>query len=111
MVANISDENFGGSTDTVLQYRVLNMMNLGADKKRRFASVFNKGRTMEELKRQAGILGKTVLNNTKKADAIVNGSFKVAKVGAQSTFSDRIWQYQDLMCEDFIKVEIVSYSL
>lgn len=49
------------------------------------------GRTMDELKRQAGILGKTVKNNAKKAHAIVNGSFH------SGTFSDRIWQYQDLM--------------
>lgn len=53
-----------------------------------------KGRTEDELKRQAGILGKTVLNNAAKADAIVNGSFH------SGTFSDRIWQYQDLMRED-----------
>ena len=59
-----------------------------------------KGRTEAELARQAGILGKTVLNNAAKAHAIVNGSFKVANVGDKSTFSDRIWQYQDLMRED-----------
>jgi SPP1 gp7 family putative phage head morphogenesis protein len=53
-----------------------------------------KGRTMEELERQAGILGKTIRNNAKKAHAIVNGSFH------NGTFSDRIWQYQDLMRED-----------
>lgn len=62
------------------------------------------GRTMEELQRQAGILGKTVLNNAKKANAIVNGSFKVSKIGDKSTFSDRIWQYQDLMREDLGKL-------
>lgn len=42
MVANISDENFGGSSGVALQYRVLNMMNLSADKERRFTSAFNK---------------------------------------------------------------------
>lgn len=52
------------------------------------------GRTEDELKRQAGILGKTVLNNGKAAHAIVNGSFH------NGTFSDRIWQYQDIMRED-----------
>jgi SPP1 gp7 family putative phage head morphogenesis protein len=52
-----------------------------------------KGRTEEELKRQAGILGKTIKNNAQKAHAIVNGSFH------SGTFSDRIWQYQDLMRE------------
>lgn len=55
------------------------------------------GRTMEELERQAGILGKTVQNNAKMANAIVNGSFKVDKVGERTTFSDRIWQYHDEM--------------
>ena len=56
------------------------------------------GRTEDELKRQAGILGKTVKNNAAKAHAIVNGSFH------SGTFSDRIWQYQDLMREDLGKV-------
>ena len=42
MVANISDENFGGSSGTALAYRVLNMSNLMEDKKRRFTSAFNK---------------------------------------------------------------------
>ena len=49
------------------------------------------GRTMEELQRQAGILGKTINANAKKADSIVNASFHNA------TFSDRIWMYQDLL--------------
>lgn len=57
-----------------------------------------KGRTEEELKRQAGILGKTVLHNTMKADAIVNASFHNA------TFSDRIWMYQDVMKADLSKL-------
>lgn len=56
-----------------------------------------KGRTMDELERQAGILGKTIRNNAQKAHAIVNGSFHNA------TFSDRIWQYQDLMRHDLGK--------
>lgn len=42
MVANISDENFGGSSGTALQYRVLNMSNLMEDKKRRFINGFNR---------------------------------------------------------------------
>lgn len=48
-------------------------------------------RTLEEFERQAGILGKSVLDNQKAAHAIVNASFKNA------TFSDRIWMYQDMM--------------
>lgn len=57
-----------------------------------------KGRTEEELARQAGILGKTVRNNAKLAHAIPNASFHNA------TFSDRIWMYQDLMREDLSKI-------
>lgn len=72
----------------------------GHDELEKFMEKILKGRTEEELARQAGILGKTVRNNAAKVHAIVNGSFKVAKVGNQSTFSDYIWQYQDLMRED-----------
>lgn len=49
------------------------------------------GRTEDELKRMAGILGETVIGNAKAANAIVNGSFHSGK------FSDRIWHYQDLL--------------
>ncbi len=56
------------------------------------------GRTMDELTRQAGILGKTVKSNATKAHAIVNASFNNA------TFSDRIWMYQDLMKADLAKL-------
>lgn len=44
-----------------------------------------------ELERQAGILGTTVRNAPKKAEAIVNSSFYNA------TFSQRIWLYQDML--------------
>lgn len=71
----------------------------GHDELDKFMSKILKGRTMAELERQAGILGKTVRNNAKTANAIVNGSFKVAKVGNKNTFSDYIWQYQDEMRE------------
>jgi SPP1 gp7 family putative phage head morphogenesis protein len=66
----------------------------GHDEMQKFMEGILKGRTEDELKRQAGILGKTVLNNAAKANAIVNGSFH------SGTFSDRIWQYQDLMRQD-----------
>lgn len=56
------------------------------------------GRTKEELERQAGILGKTIRSNSKKAHAIPNASFHNA------TFSDRIWQYHDLMKADLSKL-------
>lgn len=56
------------------------------------------GRTEAELERQAGILGKTIIGNAKKAHAIVNASFNNA------TFSDRIWAYQGLMKNDLAKL-------
>lgn len=70
----------------------------GHDELEKFMEGILKGRTEDELKRQAGILGKTVKNNAAKAHAIINGSFH------SGTFSDRIWQYQDLMREDLGKV-------
>ena len=69
----------------------------GHDELEKFMSGILKGRTEDELKRQAGILGKTIRNNAAKAHAIVNASFH------SGTFSDRIWQYQDLMREDLAK--------
>lgn len=70
----------------------------GHDELEKFMAGILKGRTEDELKRQAGILGKTVRNNAAKANAIVNGSFH------NGTFSDRIWQYQDLMREELGKL-------
>jgi SPP1 gp7 family putative phage head morphogenesis protein len=70
----------------------------GHDELEKFMGGILKGRTMEELERQAGILGKTVKNNAEKANSIVNGSFHNGK------FSDRIWQYQDLMRQDLGKL-------
>ena len=48
-------------------------------------------RTIAEFERQAGILGKTIQDNAKAANAIVNASFHNA------IFSDRIWMYQDML--------------
>lgn len=48
-------------------------------------------RTLAEFERQAGILGRTIQDNAKAANAIVNSSFHNA------TFSDRIWMYQDML--------------
>lgn len=70
----------------------------GHDELEKFMAGVLKGRTEDELKRQAGILGKTVMNNAQKANAIVNGSFH------SGTFSDRIWQYQDIMRQDLGKL-------
>lgn len=70
----------------------------GHDELDKFMGDILKGRTEDELKRQAGILGKTVRNNAKAANAIVNASFHNA------TFSDRIWQYQSLLKADVSKL-------
>ena len=70
----------------------------GHDELDKFMGDILKGRTEEELRRQAGILGKTIRNNAQLAHTIPNASFHNA------TFSDRIWQYQDLMREDLGKI-------
>jgi SPP1 gp7 family putative phage head morphogenesis protein len=63
----------------------------GHDELQKFMGKILQGRTEDELKRQAGILGKTIKNNAQTANAIVNASFHNA------TFSDRVWTYQDLL--------------
>lgn len=50
------------------------------------------------FKRQSGILGKTVINNAKMVDSIVNASFHNA------TYSDRIWMHQELLKHDLEKL-------
>ena len=70
----------------------------GHDELEKFMAGILQDRTEDELRRQAGILGKTIKNNAAKADAIVNGSFH------SGTFSDRIWQYQDIMRQDLGKL-------
>lgn len=70
----------------------------GHSKLERFMEKILKGRTEEELKRQAGILGNTIQNNAKNVNSIVNASFHNA------TFSNRIWQYHDLMKADLSKL-------
>ena len=57
----------------------------GHDELDRFMAEVLKGRTMDELTRQAGILGKTIRSNAKMANSIVNASFHNA------TFSQRVW--------------------
>lgn len=70
----------------------------GFDELDKFMQGVLRGRSEEELVRQAGILGKTVKNPAKYAEAIVNGSFHNA------TFSDRIWMYQDALRVDIGKL-------
>lgn len=63
----------------------------GHDEMQKFMEEILQGRTEDELKRQAGILGESVKNNAKTASTIVNASFHNAK------FSNRIWLYQNLL--------------
>ncbi len=70
----------------------------GHNELEKFMSSILKGRTIAELQRQAGILGKTVLNNAQLASVIPNASFHNAK------FSDRIWLYQDLLKAELDKL-------
>lgn len=70
----------------------------GHSKLESFMSKILRGRTEAELERQAGILGKSIKNNAKLADTIVNASFKNA------TFSDRLWMYHDQMKADLSKL-------
>ena len=69
----------------------------GHDELEKYMAGILKGRTEEELERQAGILGETIRNNAVLANAIPNASFHNA------TFSDRVWQYQDLLKADLAK--------
>lgn len=48
-------------------------------------------RTIREFRRQAGILGASIMENGKMMHAIVNASFKNA------TYSERIWGYQGML--------------
>lgn len=70
----------------------------GHDELDKFMGEILQGRTVEELERQAGILGNTIKDNGKTAEAIVNASFHNAK------FSDRIWMYQDSLKGEMSKL-------
>lgn len=66
-------------------------MAAGFDELQKYYEEILTDRAVSEFERQAGILGKTIQNNAKAANAIVNASFHNA------TFSDRIWMYQDML--------------
>lgn len=70
----------------------------GHDELEKFMGKILQGRTLDELKRQAGILGKTVQNNAKLAKTIPNASFHNA------TFSQRIWNNQTLLKAEIDKL-------
>lgn len=68
------------------------------DEREKFMAEILKGRTMEELERQAGILGKTVRDNAKLGRVIPNASFHNA------TFSERIWSDQATLKAELSKL-------
>lgn len=70
----------------------------GHDELDEFMKEILQDRTEDELKRQAGILGETIKDNSKTANSIVDASFHNAN------FSDRIWMYQDLLKADLSKL-------
>ena len=70
----------------------------GHNEQEQFMSKILRGRTEEELQRQAGILGKTVRNNAKLAETIPNASFHNA------TFSERIWGNQTALKAELSKL-------
>ena len=70
----------------------------GGEELEKFMGGILRGRTEDELKRQAGILGKTIKNNAQLAHTIPNASFHNA------TFSDRIWMNQDLLKSELSKL-------
>lgn len=66
----------------------------GHDELEKYMDELLENRTLDEIQRQAGILGPTILDNADTAHSIVNASFHNA------TFSDRIWMHQDLLKYD-----------
>lgn len=62
-----------------------------ADEIDKFMKEELRGQTLEEIERQAGILGQSLVNNKEFANALINASFHNA------TFSDRIWVNQSAL--------------
>lgn len=70
----------------------------GFDRAQKLSGKALNDRAVQEFKRQAGILGESVKNGEKKANAIVNASFHNAR------FSDRVWMNQDLLKAELEKL-------
>lgn len=66
----------------------------GSDELVSFTKEKLEGAALEQIQRNAGILGDTIIDNAKTAKTIANSSFKNA------TFSERIWSQQDLLKND-----------
>ena len=66
----------------------------GSDELVSFTKEKLEGAALEQIQRNAGILGDTIVDNAKTAKTIANSSFKNA------TFSERIWSQQNLLKND-----------
>ena len=66
----------------------------GSDELVSFTKEKLEGAALEQIQRNAGILGDTIIDSAKTAKTIANSSFKNA------TFSERIWSQQDLLKND-----------
>lgn len=75
----------------LLMYQVALESCATADELDQFMQDKLEGRTLDEIKRQAGILGESLLDQADMVHSIVNASFHNA------TFSDRIWANQAML--------------
>lgn len=75
----------------------------GHDELEKYMDNLLENRTLDEIQRQAGILGSTILDNADTAHSIVNASFHNA------TYSDRIWMHQDLLKHDLESLLASTY--
>lgn len=82
----------------MLKARIGMEVTAGTDEMNKHMGAVLKKRVYDELKRQAGILGHTVVNNEKLAHEIPNASFHGA------TFSERLWRQDKQMMEDLSRL-------
>lgn len=82
----------------MLKARIGMEVTAGTDEMDKHMGAVLKKRVYDELKRQAGILGHTVVNNEKLAHEIPNASFHGA------TFSERLWRQDKQMMEDLSRL-------
>lgn len=75
----------------MLKARIGLEMVSGFDEMEKYFDEILSQRSMDEFKRLAGILGKTVTDPEREAKSLAGASFQNA------TFSERIWMYQDML--------------
>lgn len=75
----------------LLMYQIALESCATADELDKFMQDKLEGRTLDEIKRQAGILGESLLDQADMVHSIVNASFHNA------TFSDRVWANQAML--------------